>query len=106
MQGNALILGPNVAPKVVSQLRSEGEADDSDAEPIDFGKVLTGREMDVFRILAEGKTNQEIAEELCLTEGTVKNYISKVIQNTGARDRMQAVIWSQKYAKKLRSADN
>jgi DNA-binding NarL/FixJ family response regulator len=62
--------------------------------------------MDVFRILAEGKTNQEIAEELCLTEGTVKNYISKVIQNTGARDRMQAVIWSQKYAKKLRSADN
>jgi DNA-binding NarL/FixJ family response regulator len=102
-QGHALILGPNIAPKVMSRFRAEEEDDES--EPVNFGKVLTGREMDVFRLLADGKTNHEIAEELCLTEGTVKNYISKVIQNTGARDRMQAVIWSQKYVRKLRSTD-
>lgn len=101
MQGHALLLGPSVAPKLMSHLKRE---DDDDSEQLDFGKLLTGREMDVFRLLADGKTNHEIAAELCLTEGTVKNYISKVIQNTGARDRMQAVIWSQKYVKKLRSA--
>ena len=93
MQGS-VVLGPTVAAKVMSHLKPP--VDDSDPR-IDFNNLLTGREMDVFRLLASGKTNREIAEELCLTEGTVKNYIYKVIQNTGARDRVQAAIWSKQY---------
>jgi DNA-binding NarL/FixJ family response regulator len=98
MQGHVL-LDPNVAARVVSQLNSGQE---SNASPMDFDKLLTGRELDVFRLLGTGKTNQEIANELCLSEGTVKNYISKVVQNTGARDRFQAAIWSQQYSKSSR----
>jgi len=98
MQGHVL-LGPTVAPKVVSHLRQESDNGDC---TIDFDKLLTEREMDIFRLLGVGKTNQEIADELCLSEGTVKNYISKVIQNTGARDRVQVAVWSQQYLHRAR----
>jgi len=97
MQGHVL-LDANVAAKVVSRLNSEEEIS---ASPMDFGKLLKGREMDVFRLLGTGKTNQEIANELFLSEGTVKNYVSKVVQSTGARDRLQAAIWSQQYSKSI-----
>jgi two-component system response regulator DesR len=51
---------------------------------------LTPRERDVLRAAAEGKTIAEIALEVFLSEGTVRNYLSACIQKTGARNKAEA----------------
>ncbi|MEI3610596.1 MULTISPECIES: helix-turn-helix domain-containing protein [unclassified Pseudogracilibacillus] len=54
--------------------------------------VLTKREREVFTILLQDKTTKEIAEELFISEKTVRNHISNVIQKLGVKGRAQAVI--------------
>ena len=56
------------------------------------GVSLTEREIDVLRLAAAGNSNKEIAAALGLVEGTVKNYVSHVMQRLGARDRTHAVL--------------
>jgi DNA-binding NarL/FixJ family response regulator len=53
---------------------------------------LTGRETDVLRLMSAGFNNREIAEMLTLAEGTVKNYVSKLLAKLGVRDRTRAVL--------------
>ena len=53
---------------------------------------LTGREVEVLRLIAKGATNREIAEQLVISEGTVKNHISNILSRLGLRDRTQASI--------------
>jgi DNA-binding NarL/FixJ family response regulator len=53
---------------------------------------LSEREQAVLRLAAEGLTNGEIGRQLHLTEGTVKNYVTGMLQKLGARDRTQAVL--------------
>jgi two-component system response regulator DesR len=52
---------------------------------------LTPRELDVLRVAAEGASGPEIAKQLNLSPGTVRNYLSKVINKTGARTMTDAV---------------
>jgi two-component system, NarL family, response regulator DesR len=52
---------------------------------------LTTRETDALRAAAKGSTTAEIASVLCLSEGTVRNYLSRVIAKTGARNRVDAI---------------
>jgi DNA-binding CsgD family transcriptional regulator len=52
---------------------------------------LSPRFLDVLRLMAEGKTTREIALELGLSRHTVKNYIERIYERLGARDRVQAV---------------
>ncbi|NLI67754.1 MAG: response regulator transcription factor [Bacilli bacterium] len=54
--------------------------------------MLTKREKEVFEILVQDKTTKEIAEELFISEKTVRNHISNVIQKLGVKGRAQAVI--------------
>lgn len=58
-----------------------------------FPTDLTERELDICRLLAEGYTNYEIAARLCLTEGTVKNYVSKIYDKTDIRDRAMLAVY-------------
>ena len=53
---------------------------------------LTPREVDVLKLIAVGATNREIAKQLYLSEGTVKNVISNVFACLGTHDRVQAAI--------------
>ena len=53
---------------------------------------LSKRECDVLRLMAEGKSNGEIASELGITEGTVKCHVSVILNRLGVRDRTQAVV--------------
>ncbi|MCR3749394.1 response regulator transcription factor [Lentzea californiensis] len=56
---------------------------------------LTVREAEVLRLVASGATNKEIAERLHLSEGTVKNHISRILGRLGLRDRTQAELYAQ-----------
>ena len=53
--------------------------------------ALTGRELDVLRLIAAGKSNQRIARELVVTLDTVKKHVSHVLGKLGAANRTEAV---------------
>jgi DNA-binding NarL/FixJ family response regulator len=55
-------------------------------------EALTAREGEVFALLAAGSSNREIADELFLSEGTVKIHVGHVLAKLGVRDRVQAVV--------------
>ena len=54
--------------------------------------VLTKREREVFELLVKNKTTKEIAEELMISEKTVRNHISNVMQKLGVKGRASAVV--------------
>lgn len=58
-----------------------------------FLQVMTERELEICHLLAKGLTNSEIASQLYLTEGTVKNYVSKIYDKTDIRDRATLAVY-------------
>ena len=54
--------------------------------------ILTNREREVFLLLVENKSTKEIAEELEISEKTVRNHISNVMQKLGVKGRASAVV--------------
>jgi DNA-binding NarL/FixJ family response regulator len=54
------------------------------------GERLSGRELDVAVLLAEGQSNKEIARLLAITEPTVKKHVGQVLRKLGVQDRLQA----------------
>lgn len=79
------VLDPAVTQKVV---RRAVQTETEQAFP---AERLTTRERDVLRLLVQGATNSQIAEQLSLTPGTVKNHLSHVFDKLGARDRAHAI---------------
>jgi DNA-binding NarL/FixJ family response regulator len=61
----------------------------------DFG-ALTKRQVEILRLLAEGKTTGEIASELGLSRTTVRNYIANLLASMGVHNRLQAVVAAAK----------
>ena len=53
---------------------------------------LSERETEILTLVAQGLTNREIARRLFLAEGTVKNYVTNILQKIGVRDRTQAAL--------------
>jgi DNA-binding NarL/FixJ family response regulator len=59
-------------------------------------QVLTGREQEVARLLATGRSNREIADMLVITEGTVEVHVKHILSKLGLRSRTQVATWSAK----------
>jgi DNA-binding NarL/FixJ family response regulator len=79
------ILDPAVTQKVIRRATYPEVAEPTLTER------LTPREREVLRLMTEGAANAEIAERLCLAEGTIKNHVSHILGKLGARDRAHAV---------------
>jgi DNA-binding NarL/FixJ family response regulator len=57
-----------------------------------FDMLLSPREMEIVKLIAEGLSNKEIGEKLFLTNGTVRNHISTILEKTGLEHRTQIAI--------------
>lgn len=92
--GNAMI-NEDIAGKVVkmfSQMAKENAAVITVDE--DYIKAITDSEWKVIGLVSKGLSNKEIAAELFLTEGSVRNYLSSVLKKLDLRDRTQLAIWA------------
>jgi DNA-binding NarL/FixJ family response regulator len=88
-RGEAL-LSPSVTRRVIQEVtRHQRRAPRSP----DLDR-LTQRELEVLRLLAEGRSNAEIAAELYLSEATVKTHTSSILSKLGLRDRVQVVVFA------------
>lgn len=58
---------------------------------------LTPREQDVLRLIAKGASNREIAQSLYISEGTVKNHVTNILNRLNLRDRTQAAIYANSF---------
>ena len=84
--GDAL-LSPAVTKRVIGQFARLQRP-----EPPKGLDELTAREVEVFRLIADGRSNAEIAQELHIGETTVKTHVTHVLQKLDLRDRVQAVV--------------
>ncbi len=89
--GNVL-LNPEIAARVVRALNAPG-GQALGAEKQDRLNLLTAREMDVSRLIAEGKSNREIGEQLFLSEGTVKNYVTRILEKLELNSRTELALF-------------
>lgn len=87
--GGALI-EPSVARKVLAEFARLAPP----ARPLTEALLepLSGREREVLQLLGQGLSNREVAARLSLAEGTVKNYVTGILQKLGVRDRTQAAV--------------
>jgi DNA-binding NarL/FixJ family response regulator len=84
-------ISPRIATKVLARLRHDaGEREE--AARINTG--LSEREIEVLRLLAEGKGNSEIAQELFISPKTVKNHIASILMKLQIENRIQAAVFA------------
>jgi DNA-binding NarL/FixJ family response regulator len=77
-------LHPEAAAHVIAAVHHDGQAPGVEQ--------LTARERDVLALIGEGRSNREIAQELTVTEKTVKTHVSNILRKLGVRDRTQAAL--------------
>ena len=84
------LIQPSLTRKVVAELNRLSSTPTPQLEI-----PLTERETDVLRCIAAGLSNREIADKLVITEGTVKNHVSNILNKLDVRDRTQAILRAQ-----------
>lgn len=84
------VLEPEVTGKMMMKMRQKNT--------IQPHEELTEREMEVLKLIAEGKTNQEIADELFIALKTVKTHVSNILSKLQVQDRTQAVIYAFRHS--------
>jgi DNA-binding NarL/FixJ family response regulator len=81
-----------LAPSVTSRLIEEFARTRAHRPPPPGLDELTSRELEVFRLIARGRSNAEIAEALVVSDSTVKTHVARLLAKLGLRDRVQAVV--------------
>ncbi|GGT04367.1 response regulator [Nonomuraea spiralis] len=85
--GDALI-SPSITPRLLGRLAGRAPRAEGAVRP------LSERETDVVRAVAAGRTNREIAGDLCISLSTVKGHISAVLDKLGVRNRVEIIAWA------------
>jgi DNA-binding NarL/FixJ family response regulator len=85
-------IDPNVAGKLLSHVSHTAPVPEST-----ITAKLNERELAVLKLLARGFSNGDIAQRLYLSEGTIKNYVSSILDKLGASDRTQAAVIALRY---------
>jgi DNA-binding NarL/FixJ family response regulator len=85
-QGQSLI-SPRIASTLLRRIRDQATADPTTAEV-----ELSARELEVLGLVAEGRPNAEIAEELFISHSTVRNHISSILMKLHVENRVQAAV--------------
>jgi DNA-binding NarL/FixJ family response regulator len=89
-------LQPSVAAKVLAEFtRLAGQKPPAASANQQLVEPLSERELEILRLVATGASNREIADQLFIAEGTVKNHLTNVLGKLKARDRTQAVLKAQ-----------
>lgn len=101
VQHRTMVVDGSVAARVVARLHDPGAAGPGPSAPpvpsalppvVPGSPELTDRESEIARLVATGASNREIATQLYLNEGTVKNHVSAALRKLGLRDRTQLAV--------------
>jgi DNA-binding NarL/FixJ family response regulator len=85
------LISPQIAAKVLQRLRAESK----DAEAAETIRAeLSDRELEVLKLIANGKDNAQIARELFISPKTVKNHISNILMKLQIENRIQAAVYA------------
>ena len=98
-------LAGGITEKLTESKTDIPETEDSKAERKEFllyYNNMTLREKEVLFLLSQGYTNKKIAEELNLSSGTVKNYVSNILNAFDLKDRTQAALLAARYKKEIK----
>lgn len=88
------IIPPTVATKVIHQFSQMAQESSRLRVEKEAVKDISRSEWQIIQTVGRGMSNKEIAQELCLSEGTVRNSISNILFKMGLRDRTQLAIWA------------
>ena len=94
VQSGQTVFGSEIMTRIPELFQRKGGSDVRAAE-------LTEREAELISLVAEGLSNREIAGRMCLGEGTVRNYLSNILDKLGLRDRTQLAVWYYRGRKEI-----
>jgi DNA-binding NarL/FixJ family response regulator len=87
--GGDALLAPSITRRLIQEFAQAGPPS---GPPPPGLEELTARELEVFKLVARGLSNAEIAAELIVSETTVKTHVARMLMKLGLRDRVQAVV--------------
>jgi DNA-binding NarL/FixJ family response regulator len=87
--GGDALLAPSITRRLIQEFAQAGPPAGPPPPGLD---ELTARELEVFKLVARGLSNAEIAAELIVSETTVKTHVARLLMKLGLRDRVQAVV--------------
>ena len=87
--GGEALLAPSITRRLIEEFAEVAPAIPEAPPGLD---ELTARELEVFKLIARGLSNAEIAAELIVSETTVKTHVARMLMKLGLRDRVQAVV--------------
>ena len=92
-----ILMHPEIAKKIGGFLQARSQSSNSSVDQTMSQQGLTAMEQSIVQQIANGHSNKEIARELFLSEGTIKNYISVILSKLELRDRTQIAIFYLKH---------
>lgn len=85
-------LDPSIARKVLKEFAQLASMQDQ--KRVDLYDGLSARELEVLKSIAMGRSNREVASDLCISERTVENHVRNIYQKLHIRDRSQAILYA------------
>lgn len=90
--GGGSVITPSLASHLLKEFSSSARGEQSPVRP------LQGRELDVLRLVVQGKTDNEIGKELFISPRTVQNHLTRIREKTGLRRRSELTRWAVEHA--------